>query len=645
MEGNGCSMGWRGCMRLAMIGIAVAVAIVGCDTRTEAAGPPPGLDVEPIVRALGDAGIPASVETPDGDIVLVKRPTTAFRSGREGKRELAITLEVRRKDGIRYLRMHAAGIHVAAPGDATEHVRRVVAAAGCRLHGPVAASMDDLTGSVNLLVVVPLADPGLPSDQVAALVDSLVRAADLLYPTLRRAARTGKVKWANYDEGPRAPAHQGTPVDVEGEEPHDGPTGWAPHVATQLYASTAVAAARVMSGLMSGTAAEREAIANEIVDEYGGIPARRGREDVLASAAALEDSYPPFAVRCFGAPGTKVWARFSAPGLLRVPAQAEETIDEFGWVDVRPVPEWDVDALRRIEEARDVAVEFEVSGAGITGKGHQSVRVLPIGVGDMRMPAAMGVAAYVDETHPWIDDLVREAADLGMCDAICAHERTTFADAVPQLFALWTALRNRDIGYFSMVEATEAHEHGQRVRRLHEAIASRGANCADGSVLLASILRAVGFDVHLVHMPEHILVAVYLPGEPDVDWIFIESSTIDDPAPAVPSHRLDAAREGVADHVNGEAWASFNKACDTGWRVVSEAIAEGEVVFNSVKSLRKLGLRPITVAESAIGPIPPRPDQEALAARRERAWARSKKEAAEADGETGDEPTPVAVGQ
>jgi hypothetical protein len=50
----------------------------------------------------------------------------------------------------------------------------------------------------------------------------------------------------------------------------------------------------------------------------------------------------------------------------------------------------------------------------------------------------------------------------------------------------------------------------QHVRSFEEALASGQANCVDGTVLFASLLRKIGIDVQLVLVPGHMFLSYFL---------------------------------------------------------------------------------------------------------------------------------------
>jgi hypothetical protein len=68
----------------------------------------------------------------------------------------------------------------------------------------------------------------------------------------------------------------------------------------------------------------------------------------------------------------------------------------------------------------------------------------------------------------------------------------------------------------------------QTVRFLDDTIDATQANCVDGSVLMASILRKIGIDVHLVMVPQHCFLAFRLTDQPveNIEEFFADDSDL-----------------------------------------------------------------------------------------------------------------------
>jgi hypothetical protein len=120
-------------------------------------------------------------------------------------------------------------------------------------------------------------------------------------------------------------------------------------------------------------------------------------------------------------------------------------------------------------------------------------------------------AAYVNEQHPYVDKLLREALDQGMVDSFTGYQSKKKADVLAQVYALWDLMVTRDVRY-SSTTATAAESkttRSQHVRLLEETVNNTQANCVDGTVLFAALLRKIGIDSALVITEDHCYLAFW----------------------------------------------------------------------------------------------------------------------------------------
>src|SRR5204863_931251 len=84
-----------------------------------------------------------------------------------------------------------------------------------------------------------------------------------------------------------------------------------------------------------------------------------------------------------------------------------------------------------------------------------------------------------------------------------------------QVFALWYALTARDLRYSDITTTAGESEivYSQHVRLLDESVNNAQANCADGSLLMASLLRKIGIEAYHVMVPGHCYLAFALDNE------------------------------------------------------------------------------------------------------------------------------------
>jgi len=121
-------------------------------------------------------------------------------------------------------------------------------------------------------------------------------------------------------------------------------------------------------------------------------------------------------------------------------------------------------------------------------------------------------AAYVNEEHPMIDKLLREALNTRLVNRFLGYQLNKPESVEKQVYALWNVLQKRNFKYSSVSTSSLSSNvvFSQRVRTLDDALESSQVNCVDGSVLFASLLRAINIDPILVRMPGHMFVGYYL---------------------------------------------------------------------------------------------------------------------------------------
>ena len=111
-------------------------------------------------------------------------------------------------------------------------------------------------------------------------------------------------------------------------------------------------------------------------------------------------------------------------------------------------------------------------------------------------------AAYVNEQHPFLDKVLREALDRQIVDSFIGYQGDD-DDVLRRVYALWDTLVMRDVRYSSITATAVESEtvSSQHVRLIDQSINNAQANCVDGSVLFASLLRKIGIDPFLVLVP------------------------------------------------------------------------------------------------------------------------------------------------
>lgn len=136
-------------------------------------------------------------------------------------------------------------------------------------------------------------------------------------------------------------------------------------------------------------------------------------------------------------------------------------------------------------------------------------------------------AAYVNEDHPMIDKVLREALDAKIVKSFQGYQGKNPKNVKNQVYAIWYALQKRNFKYSSISKTSLSSDmlFSQRVRTVGNSLESSQINCIDGSVLLASFLRAINIDPIIVRIPGHVFMGFYLDKE-HTQKMFLETTFI-----------------------------------------------------------------------------------------------------------------------
>jgi hypothetical protein len=129
--------------------------------------------------------------------------------------------------------------------------------------------------------------------------------------------------------------------------------------------------------------------------------------------------------------------------------------------------------------------------------------------------------AYIQEQHPEIDVILKEALATkfinsidGLQGNISTAKQIQAVDmkTIYQVAAIWKVLHDRGIKY-SSITATSTNStsnlRSQNVRPFGNSIKNKQANCVDGTIVFASILRAINIPTTLVLTHNHCFLGFY----------------------------------------------------------------------------------------------------------------------------------------
>ncbi|MFN9719327.1 MAG: hypothetical protein ACK58L_11560 [Planctomycetota bacterium] len=240
---------------------------------------------------------------------------------------------------------------------------------------------------------------------------------------------------------------------------------------------------------------------------------------------------------------------------------------------VNPKIRYKFSKLAEVNQATPVSMHFKVSIGGKTSEDTATIMLRPINDCPLvtiehgeAFDTSSSFAAYVNEQHPFLDKLLREALDIGVVSSFTGYQQDE-KEVIRQVYSIWDALVTRDIRY-SSITATAGGDGGvlcQHVRLIEESLNNSQANCVDGSVLMASALRKIGIEPFLVSVPGHCYVGFFVD-ESNTFPLAIETTCLgrkpaDEELPPPVQLLEDAINE---DHRFEDSWGSFQLALAAG---------------------------------------------------------------------------------
>lgn len=272
---------------------------------------------------------------------------------------------------------------------------------------------------------------------------------------------------------------------------------------------------------------------------------------------------------------------------------------------VFPKIKYRFDRLSQCDQATPATVTFTVKlGDSVAEEQSstltfRSVNDCPIRVaaGEEGLDTSPTIAAYVNEQHPFLDKLLREALDIGVVDKFTGYQISE-DEVIRQTYAIWDLLVARDVRYSSVTTTVAESDEvaSQNIRLLEQTINNQQANCVDGSVLMVSMLRKIDIDAVLILVPGHCYVGVYLdPARSKLLGLetTLMGESLDWPE-EVPEGLANAVSEDCQDEYS---WPSFVQALAVGTKHILDHAKqfESEVDYRviHVGDARKLGILPI----------------------------------------------------
>ncbi len=314
------------------------------------------------------------------------------------------------------------------------------------------------------------------------------------------------------------------------------------------------------------------------------------------------------------AAGSKISVEMVGDGFLKPSTWEGESDDDYDSVEIYPQAIWDYDALRRCVQQKPANLTIKVT---IDGKPLPTIeqRVLLRSINDCPFYVATGesddevedisvtFAAYVNENHPWIDGLLKEALDAAqegeLINSFNGYQSDDPDVVLTQVFAIWNALQRRGIKYSDVSKTPPSKQvFSQTVRFVDDTVDSSQANCVDGSVLMASILQKIGIETYLVMVPGHCFLAFADGNGEDAKLFGLETTMLgQDDLESVED--LPDLPEELKQEEFAASFNTFASALDQGTEVLTknadafESDDDPDLQLISISEARALGVMPL----------------------------------------------------
>lgn len=128
-------------------------------------------------------------------------------------------------------------------------------------------------------------------------------------------------------------------------------------------------------------------------------------------------------------------------------------------------------------------------------------------------------AMFVNEDYPEIDKILQEILAVDGSRQFFDYQGT-FQNAIDQIYWVWEYFSNKGTRYSNVTNSSNEVDYigSQYVRFIDQTLNNNQANCVDGSAMLASIYRKLGFNCYLVLVPGHCKLAISIPDDEDEDY-------------------------------------------------------------------------------------------------------------------------------
>ncbi|PSL28975.1 hypothetical protein [Chitinophaga ginsengisoli] len=125
--------------------------------------------------------------------------------------------------------------------------------------------------------------------------------------------------------------------------------------------------------------------------------------------------------------------------------------------------------------------------------------------------------AFIQEQHPEIDKILKQALNTKLISSISGYQGDD-VNTILQVAAIWKVLHDRGFQYSSVTTTSTNSTDAlvsQAVRTFDNSMKTNQANCVDGTVVFASLLRAIHISTVMVLTHDHCFLGFYTSRKKD----------------------------------------------------------------------------------------------------------------------------------
>lgn len=259
----------------------------------------------------------------------------------------------------------------------------------------------------------------------------------------------------------------------------------------------------------------------------------------------------------------------------------------------KPVINWKYDVLRKLSQPTPVnmVVQLTVNGEE-AGERSKTVTLRSVNEcvyamreGERLIDFNMLFAAYVNEDHPLIQQILKEGLETGIIKSYKGYQGGNELNVYAQVLSIWNALETRGIHYSNLIESSQSSPvyFSQRVRTIEEALTYSQANCVDGTVLFASLLKAIGIDPVLIRVPGHMFLGFYV-NRKHTKMDFLETTLL--------GSEEVGLKKDLTNFLGVESYDSFINAIEKGKVRYQQYKDSAAITMIDIKEIRKY-IKPI----------------------------------------------------